>query len=241
MSLEMFDKKLYTDEVLKLKEEADQRFQVYFESDSEARKQIAFYTNRDPRNLYDSFIGYAWYNIDLPDEIKELIKISEQKWKDYKVINNQYQTLLYQNAAQLVYDITPENSITFLRHDGTKEVFTEFCQSFKPFLIIGTAMGIMIILNHRKLYEHQSVLKSIIMYQLNDRKRHYDTNKSFFDDVSGQMEEYKEFLLPQFGDPKMTRPVPVPLKMPYILKAQSFWEDYGRTDDYLLIGFMTRR
>lgn len=234
--------KINTPEVLRLKEESDKYFDKYYKANCQVQSELISYSRKN--NLrYIPYISEIKRNPNIPDELKELIKISEQKWDEYKKIKNQYKTLLFQNSTQLVYNITSENSVTFLQHDGTKEVFTEFRKSFKPFLIIITAMGTMIVLNHNKLCKcDQHFLDSVTMYKLNDHKHYYDTNKHFFDDVSSQMKEYKDFLLPdEYSYPPMTCPVPVPLKMPYILKAQSFWENYGRTDDYLLIGFMIYR
>ena len=182
---------------------------------------------------------------NIPKDIRLACYEATRASNEYFFARKQYEELFNHNVVQLVYDITTENSMTCLRCDSTKDVFTDYRKSFKPFLILATSLGVLIITHSRNYQLLYNTSYSIVMYQLNNKKKYYRTrnNQEFFDDIEAQMKEYEGHLIPpleyNYTPETLPFPIPIPLKKAYTLSAQSFWDDYGRTDNYLIIGFMT--
>lgn len=241
--------KPFTDELKELKRKEDEFFSKYIKLSKDKARQLYLYNQTifDPsKKLEDSYFKpIDITDTNIPEEVRTICRKERQAHEEYTLTCNKYTELLNRNILQLVYEITPENSMTVLKYEcGSKEIFTEYRDSWKPFLIFVTAAGYLIIVHGNQLKTAYDKY-GIPLYQVNDQKHYYNKssmNREFFDDINNLKSQYKDYLFPNpYSNPPKIAPTPIPLSKPYTLQAQSFHDDYGRTDQYLIIGFMIYR
>ena len=241
--------KPFTDELKELKRKEDEFFSKYMKLGKDKAHQLYLYNQTifDPsKKLEDSYFKpIDITDTNIPEEIRTICRKERQVHGEYTLARNKYTELLNRNILQLVYEITPENSMTDLKYEcGSKEIFTEYRDSLKPFLIFVTAAGYLII-THGNQFKTTYDKYGIPLYQVNNQKHYYNKNsmnREFFDDINNLKSQYKDYLFPNsYSNPPRIVPTPIPLRKPYTLQAQSFHDDYGRTDQYLIIGFMIYR
>ena len=230
---------VYTDELKSLQDESLHMFYEYEKTNK--RKIIKFAIYNEQQKLLNKpeinlFTDPSLYNSDCPEDIKQSYADARQKWEEYKVVNNKYQKLLTKNISQLINNITPQNSLSFLGDYKGRDVFYEFYHSSKTFLLLATASGTLVIIQNEFIYSPD---KSIVMYQLNNPDDYYKKNKDFFDDINEQLWGYRRYFLPnKYDNPPRIKQKFIAFKKPYLLNAQSSYQSYGRTKEYLIIGFM---
>jgi hypothetical protein len=191
---------VYTDELKSLQDESLHMFYEYEKTNK--RKIIKFAIYNEQQKLLNKpeinlFTDPSLYNSDCPEDIKQSYADARQKWEEYKVVNNKYQKLLTKNISQLINNITPQNSLSFLGDYKGRDVFYEFYHSSKTFLILATAIGTLVIIQNEFIYSPD---KSIVMYQLNNPDDYYKKNKDFFDDINEQLWGYRRYFLPNKYD-----------------------------------------
>lgn len=241
--------KPFTDELKELKRKEDEFFSKYIKLSKDKARQLYLYNQTifDPsKKLEDSYFKpIDITDTNIPEEVRTICRKEHQAHEEYTLTCNKYTKLLNRNILQLVYEITPENSMTVLKYEcGSKEIFTEYRDSWKPFLIFVTAAGYLIIVHGNQLKTAYDKY-GIPLYQVNDQKHYYNKssiNREFFNDINNLKSQYKDYLFPNpYSNPPKIAPTPIPLSKPYTLQAQSFHDNYGRTDQYLIIGFMIYR
>ena len=129
-----------TPEILKLKEKSDTLWSEYNIIYNKLCKKISMHniglTPNDPEYISNSVRFYGITQSNLPDDIQELILISQEKWNKYRSANDIYTKALHKNIANLSLTVTPDNSISMNSYGSTRWAFTEFYCSCKPFLSI---------------------------------------------------------------------------------------------------------
>ena len=144
--------KPFTDELRILEEEKFENLSKYIKLSKDKARQLYLYNQTifDPsKKLEDSYFKpIDITDTNIPEEVRTICHKERQAHEEYTLTCNKYTELLNRNILQLVYEITPENSMTVLKYEcGSKEIFTEYRDSWKPFLIFVTAAGYLIIVH----------------------------------------------------------------------------------------------
>ena len=231
-----------TTDVLKLKEKSDILWKDYYIIYDKLCKKISMHniglTSNDPEYISTSVRFYDTTQSNLPDDIQELILISQEKWDKYRSANDIYTKALHKNIANLSLTVTPENSISMNSYGSTRWVFTEFYCSCKPFLILDICGCEVIVIQDIFPDKYCQTEYSITMSDLKNRNDYnisYKTQK-FVDHFYKELNPYRKEL---HSAPFCKKPVPKPFENIYTLYAQTDSEEYGRTKQYLIIGCMT--
>lgn len=231
-----------TTDVLKLKEKSDILWKDYYIIYDKLCKKISMHniglTSNDPEYISTSVRFYGTTQSNLPDDIQELILISQEKWDKYRSANDIYTKALHKNIANLSLTVTPENSISMNSYGSTRWVFTEFYCSCKPFLILDICGCEVIVIQDIFPGKYCQTEYSITMSDLKNRNDYnisYKTQK-FVDHFYKELDPYRKEL---HSAPFCKKPVPKPFENIYTLYAQTDSEEYGRTKRYLIIGCMT--
>ena len=231
--------KINTPEVLKLKEESDALFNEYMKLDRELNREVAFYNSYlesdSDRIDYYSVRFFGDIHSDYPEEIQELFNAFHKKDKEYNCARDTYREALCKNIVKLTLDVTPENCFTDNSFGSTRDVFADFYNSCKPFMILNMGLYELIIVQDIFTDKYNHTNYSITMSELKNMSD-FDVEvkcKKFFDQFNKELEPYKENLRPNF---KYKTSVLIPFKDAYTLFAQTRSEEYGRTRQYLIIG-----
>ena len=231
-----------TPKVLGLKEESNTLRNDYYIIYDKLYKKISMHniglTSNDPEYISTSVRFYGATQSNLPDDIQELILISQEKWDKYRSANDIYTKALHKNIANLSLTVTPENSISMNSYGSTRWVFTEFYCSCKPFLILDICGCEVIIIQDLFPGKYCQTEYSITMSDLKNRSDYEIQTKkqNFLDNFRKELDPYEKKL---YSTPFCKKPVPKPFKNIYTLNAQTDSEEYGRTKRYLIIGCMT--
>ena len=231
--------KINTPEVLKLKEESNTLWKEYYIIDEKLRREILLYNNRTARNnskYISPSIGFSRnIDTDLPDDIRTLISSSQEKWKKYKAVDKIYTKALCKNISKLTLEVTPENCFRDNSFGSTRDVFSDFYNSCKPFMIFNMGLYELIIVQDIFTDKYHHTNYSITMYELKNMSN-FDVKvrcEKFFDQFNKELEPYRQNLRPNFAHKNS---VLTSFKDAYTLFAQTRSEEYGRTIQYLIIG-----
>lgn len=234
--------KVYTPDILKLKEESNILWNDYDIIYDELCSEISIHNiglaPNDPEYISSSARLYMIIQPNFPDNINDLIHILQEKWNKYKSADDVYTKALHKNIANLSLTVTPDNSIKMNSYGSTRWVFTEFYYSCKPFLILDISGCEIIIIQDLCPDKYCQTEYSITMSDLKNRNDYnisYKTQK-FVDHFYKELDPYRKKL---HSAPFCKKPVPKPFENIYTLYAQTDSEEYGRTKRYLIIGCMT--
>lgn len=231
--------KINTPEVLKLKEESDAFFKEYMELDRKLQREVAFYNSylKSDSDRIDYFDVKFHEDLDfnLPEEIQELANTFHKKDKEHSCAYDAYEKALCKNFVKLTSDITPENCFRDNSFGSTRDVFSDFYNSCKPFMIFNMGLYELIIVQDIFTDKYHHTNYSITMYELKNMSN-FDVKvrcEKFFDQFNKELEPYRQNLRPNFAH---KNPVLTSFKDAYTLFAQTRSEEYGRTRQYLIIG-----
>lgn len=234
--------KINTPDVLKLKEESDTLFKEYMKLDRELNREIAFYNSYlesdSDRIDYFRVRFCGGINTDLPEEIQELANTFHKKGKEHSCAHDAYEEALNKNFMKLILEVTPENCFMDNSFGNTRDVFSDFYNSYKPFMILNMGLYELIIVQDIFTDKYCHTKHAVTMSDLKN-KSDFDVEikrKKFFDQFNKELEPYKDNLRPNFV---YKTPVLTPFKDVYTLFAQTRSEEYGRTRQYLIIGCIT--
>ena len=225
-------------------------FNAYIKSLRSENKMIYDYLRNNMHGLSDDEQRELYIHIDcIPvEKIPHLIlnihneKLKKEKvYKDYE--ENIYTPQLNKIICSLVYDITPENSIkrNIYSSYGTRDIMNDFKEY--NFIILNTAYWgqIIIIENHYyfkanhgctitdiKTHKYYECKIPMLLYIEKEQDK-------IFDYVS---HNYDWVYIHKHRDEISELNNPIPFDQAYPIRAQTKKDTYGRTRNYLAIGFI---